>query len=374
LVIGRISTIGRENAAMRPELTKQVVLSNVKREFARVMTVASHINVMEPENTHPQPHPYITTHTVCMRAAGWCDTGFDTVMTVSGAGLLFAYDPKSMMPKYAHLFLEPDSRIAEATGFGWEWLAFEDEDEAWMAIRETIDSGRPAKAHFWEEMLFAGYRDTTHRENRRVFVMGDPFPGPGVWWSWLEFVAWCHKCSEWKLAEIGRHTRRVRRVARRTVAAQIIRETVAWSKNPPLPIRRKLPEALFGLEGIRQYADDVEARPKRYFGEGAWLGCHAINPQWTARSSTAVYLDDLARRAVFRKRVSEQISEAADKYRLAYLSWLEFYRLLGHIAPKSAWNSKKRRREGAAAVRRALEHEKAAIGDLKKALLLNKTR
>ena len=349
---------------------RQVVLRSAKREFTCVMSVASHTNLLEPEKVHPQPHVYITTHLACMRTAGWKDVDLDTVMTVSGAGLIFAYDPRSMSPKYAHLLLEPDERIAEATGFGWEWVIFEDEVEAWEIVRETLDSGRPAKAHFWEEILFIGYKESPRAGGRRVLVIGDPFPGPGVWWSWQEFRDWSDKCLEWRLGEVGRHTKRVRRVARKTVARQILREAIQWSKTPPAPVRRSFPEACFGLEGIRRYADDVEARPRASFEEKAWLGCHAINPQWTARGSTAAYLADLAGSGVFRKNIGNRIRAAAEGYELAHENWLEFYRQLGHVAPRNAWNSKKRRRVGADAVRRALEHETKAIEELNHALIL----
>jgi len=95
----------------------QIALKRVAEEFMYVMTIASHKNVKEPDKVYPQPHVYITTHYVCMRAAGWKDIDFDTLMTVSGAGLLFAYDPKDMMSKYSHIWLGLDKRIAEATGF-----------------------------------------------------------------------------------------------------------------------------------------------------------------------------------------------------------------------------------------------------------------
>ena len=41
--------------------------------------------------------------------------------------------PMSLMPKYAHLQLSPDQRIADATGFGYTWNNFNDLDEAWHA-------------------------------------------------------------------------------------------------------------------------------------------------------------------------------------------------------------------------------------------------
>lgn len=50
-------------------------------------------------------------------------------------------------------------------------------------------------------------------------------------------------------------------------------------------------------------------------------------------------------------------------------AWLAFYENLGHISPEGAWRSKECRSAGAAAIRKALEHEQAAIAKLEAALV-----
>jgi len=356
---------------MKAQDFPQIVLKDAVEEFILVKTIASHENVKEPQRVYPQPHVYITTHYVCMRSAGWKDVDFDTLMTVSGAGLLFAYDPNRGMPKYAHLWLGLDKRIAEATGFGWEWVKFKDEDEAWNLVKETVDSGRPAKGHFWEEMLFAGYQDAARKEDRKVFMMGDPFPGPGEWWTWEQFGEWVRKFTEFNQNEIGRHTKKVGKAAEKKIALQVLKDAVAWSKTPPDAVKNRFPNTLFGLTAIQAYAEDVadvEGKPEAYFKETAWLGCHAINPQWTARNSTAVYLERLVAAKIFSEKVNVHLLAASEGYKAAYADWQEFYRQLGHVAPENAWDTAKNRLAGGAAVRKALEHERAAISELKKAL------
>ena len=166
---------------MTNQKVSSVVLADVTEEFKRTQKIGSHAVPKKPDEWYMQPHVYVTAHYVCMRVAGWSNVDFDTLMTVSGASLLFAYHPDSMMPKYAHVWIDMDKRIAEATGFGWERVKFEGVDEAWKLVTNTIDSGRLGKAHYWEDMLIAGYQDAPANQDRSVFVMGDPFPGDGEW-------------------------------------------------------------------------------------------------------------------------------------------------------------------------------------------------
>jgi len=356
------------NPTVRKKNYSARLLKNAEKEFKYVMTIARHGPLKPDGKFYPQPHVSITARCVCMRAAGWKGVDFDTLMTVSGAGLLFTYQPDAMMPKYAHLWLGPDKRIAEATGFGWEWVKFNGADEAWQLIKETIDSGRPGHGHFWEDMLFVGYRDAARKEQRKLYVMGDPFPGPGVWWTWNQLEEWVVKFAQFGQNNIGRHTRKVRRAAEKKTALQVLKDAVAWSRTPPPAVRKSFPKASFGLAAIQAYADDVEAKPKAYFKETAWLGCHAINPQWAARNSTAAYLKRLAGRETFPKKVNKPLLAAANAYKAAYAAWRQFYQQLGHVAPKNAWNTKQRRLAGAAAIGEALEHEKFAVGEIKDAL------
>jgi len=364
--------VGAMAAAPDDRKHSQVVLENAVKAFKDAQKAASHGNVAQPAEVYPQPSAYLYTHYICMRAAGWDDVDFDTLAAVSGSSALFAYDPTTLMPKYANLHIGMDQRIADATGFGFEWLRFGSEEEAWQLIKQTIDSGRPAKAHYWEDMLFVGYQDAGRKEDRKAYVMGDPFPGPGVWWTWTQFGEWVDDyCKKFKQCELGRHTKRVRKVAAKAVALRVLQDAVAWSTTPPAAVKNASPKARFGLAGIEAYANDVadvDGKPKAYFKEPAWLGCHAINPQWTARNSTGVYLERLAGTKTFGKKVNAHLVAASKTYKVAYTAWQAFYQQLGHAAPKNAWSTKNRRLAGAAAVRDALEHEKAAIDHLRRAL------
>jgi hypothetical protein len=62
------------------------------------------------------------------------------------------------------------------------------------------------------------------------------------------------------------------------------------------------------------------------------------------------------------------MAAAAKEYKAAFAAWHKAYGLLGHGATKPQRRLKKRREAAAALVREALEHEKAAIAELKKAL------
>jgi hypothetical protein len=151
----------------------------------------------------------------------------------------------------------------------------------------------------------------------------------------------------------------------------VMHDLVEWSSDPPAAVRQQLREARFGLDGIAAYAADVadvENKASEYFKETSWLGCHAINPQWAIRNSTAVYLDRLARSTVFPAGANRHLLAAASDYRCAYLAWQDFYRELGHGAPEGAWDTARNRLAGAAAARSWLEHEIAALAEVDQAL------
>jgi hypothetical protein len=78
----------------------------------------------------------------------------------------------------------------------------------------------------------------------------------------------------------------------------------------------------------------------------------------------------LAQKKVFSKEVNGHLFAASKEYKAVYAAWQEFYRQLGHDAPKNAWATKKHRLAGATAVRDGLEHEKVGIAEIQKALAL----
>ena len=343
-----------------PGAQARVLLDGVVADFKRITNDLEGHQVVVGDITYPQPAVYLTTHLVEMWAAGWKDADFDTLAAVSGASALFAYQPDEFMPKYANLHIGMDGRITEATGFGYEWVPFEDTDSAWPIIKESIDSRRPLKGWHWENLLVGGYHDAARKQDRKVFVMDD---GPGTtaeWWTWQRFSEWT---AEWPHF-LGRHTERVETAPAKEIALRVMSDLVEWSANPPDAIAREYPEAKFGLEGIEIYAAhcaDIETYDD-------WVACHPINPQWTVRNSTAAYLDQVAGARIFPAHIAEHITAAAREYRAAYEDWREFYNQLGHDAPENAGKTKERRLAGAAAIRSALEHEKAAIDSVRQAL------
>lgn len=336
----------------------QVVLRRAVRIFDEVAA--------ETQKACWQPRSAMTTHLVCMRAAGWKDADYDTLMTVSGFGISFAYHRKE---KFWVGWVPPpgaDERIARATGFGWQWLHLRDAESAWRLLKRTIRAKRPIRAPYIEELVFAGHQEANRKADRKVLVLCVPFAHPGKWWSWDQFQHWFDTESHGFLA---RHTKRVEQAPPRETAEQVVKTIVQWALHHPLSDNKDYGQVEFGLAGIEAYAADIEdlELTSDDFAAG-WLGCHAIYPQWTARKCTANYLKGAAGR--FPTKVAARIRAAVKEYNAAYKAWQGWEKHLGRDgkAPKNAWRTKTHRLAGAKAVRRAAEHEKAAIIELAQAL------
>ena len=346
-------------------MARQALLKDAVGAFEYMTThVASHKNWGEDVYPYPQPCVYLQMHHVDMQTTGWEAVDFDTLVAVSGASALFAYQPGEFMPKYANLFIGMDRRIAEATGFGYEWLPFENVEQAWQIIRDSVDSGRPVKGWHFENCAFLGYRDAAEVCSRKVYAVGD---GPGefsTWWSWGEFVKWADMVGGWGQARLGRHSKRVRKNGAKTVALRVMRELVEWSRRAPKVCRDRFPDATFGLKGMEAYAADFGNVRKHE----SWGMCHDINPQWTTRNSTAVYLRRVAEAKMFPSAVAGPVMAAAAHYKAGFASWHQTYGLLGHGASKQERRSKVCRATGADLVRDAVGHEEQAVRLLKTAL------
>ena len=152
----------------------------------------------------------------------------------------------------------------------------------------------------------------------------------------------------------------------REVALRVMRDLAEWSSEPPDAANQRFSRAKFGLAGIEAYATDC-ADMATY---SDWSACHDINPQWTIRSSTGVYLESVAGAGLFAEPVNVHLRAAAEHYRAAFADWHESYDLLGHGAPEGAGKMNQRRLAGSAAAQRWLEHEKAAIAEIRHALSL----
>jgi hypothetical protein len=346
--------------------SKQVLLHEVAGTFDELIGRFGCHAVASGGEMYIQPYVYLSLHLVQMRAAGWA-VDFDQVAAVSGASALFAYQRDDFMPKYAHLDVEPDRRIAEATGFGYEWVSFEDVGGAWERVIESIDAGRSAKGWDWEGILFAGYRHARRAEDRKVFALAD---GPGTyarWLTWDEFGEWAGRVGKWGVPHLGRHTGHVGVRPAREVALRLMRDLVAWSTDPPASVRERYPEATLGLAGIEAYAAACE---RADLGED-WLMCHPINGQWGVRNASSVYLRRVAESGILAEAASDQLCAAADAYRAAYEHWATAYREhLGHDVPEERRKTAAARQSAASEFRSALADERTALAAVAEALSL----
>ena len=338
-----------------------VMLPGIEELFARVTNGMTEHAIKVGDELYMQSYVFLTTHLVEMWLMGWEDADFDTLAAVSGASALFGYEPGEFGPKYAHTRIEPHERIARATGFGYEWYRFKDEEDAWQTLKATIDSGHAVKGWHYENVLFGGYQEADVAAGRKVFTMADGPETFARWWTWEEFSQWLKR---WSFGVLGGHTQRVKTDSPQQIAQQVMTDLVEWSRRPPAPVTSGFPKATFGLDGIAAYGRDC-ANTDAY---ESWSACHDINPQWTIRNSTAVYLEGLARDGVLVGDAAQHALEAAKHYRAAFKCWRQFYKLLGHSAPEGAGQSRQRREAGAQQVKQWLEHERAAIAALQKAL------
>jgi hypothetical protein len=316
-----------------------------------------------------QPRSYIVNRLACLRAAGCEDVDYETLMTVSGFGTGFSYEPMARF--WAH-YVPPDGaddRMARATGYRFEWLKRNSVDFYWQTLVETIDSGRPVHAPNVEDVLFVGYRNSPLPEERAVRPLSVAFVDPGEWWTWDTFKHWFRAQS---LGALGRFTRRSEVAAPDATAREVIESILTLATDDPREQRRNLFGVKWGIEAIETYATDIantelSGEADVHFQAG-WLGCHNIYPQFTGRLCASVYLDRIGRSGTFPDDVSEHIIIASRAYESAYGEWRQWEDLLGHsgVASEDAWTTPEKRIAGADFVRRALIHEKAALIELQR--------
>jgi hypothetical protein len=302
-----------------------------------------------------------------MRAAGFDDVDLDDVVTLGGAGGLFGYRHGDFSPKYAFLHVGFDRRITEATGFDYEWLAFDDIEGAWRIVTESVDAGKPVKAMYVEGILFIGYRDHEDPEQRLVYGISQEEPGFSKWMTWDEFAEWENTARQWQNAQLGRYTKRVGARPPAQTVCVVLEDLVQFSKQPPTEVTEKLKGTLWGLAALDQYTSDcgdMEEYPE-------WTICHDMNSQWPTRKCTAAWLNRLATTDLFDVNVDEHLIAASKHYQAAYESWITAFHQCGWRAPKpwkEAGKDPQRRRKAAVAIEGAAEHERAAITAIEKAL------
>jgi hypothetical protein len=353
---------------MKMDNVKEIVLRNVVNEFEYMANnIASHANVHN-DNVYPQPCTYLTTHYICMKAAGFADIDYDVLVAVSGSSALFAYEPNEFMPKYSNLHIGISQRIEHATGFGWERLSANSPTEYFEIIKDSIKNSRPVKAVAYEHILFVGFHDEP--ENRKVYILSD---GADYFVGWANWIMFCQWFNEWSHIKPGRHSGRVAPQSEKQTALQVLQDLSSWAIAPPEAVKNQYPHAKFGLEGIETYANDC-GNVRKYKD---WKACHDINPQWVTRNSSAVYLKYLVEKDLFSSEMNEYLLAASSYYKKTYNSWKEFYRILGHGAPKNAGKDRNNRIAGTNFIKEALEHEKQAltcVNNALKALSANETK
>jgi len=301
-----------------------------------------------------------------LRAAG-CDVDYATLACLTGYPFTFYY----CHDNYHVAYSIPDGweeRVARATGFAWEWVPHYSLLELFDHIRDTIASGRLATAEYPEGVTFAGVEDAPQPEGRRLFSFDPDFEWPGKWWDWSKiqqwYVHWGDPETHRFRTDIGRIAKRVEAAPPREMAIEMLRSIPVWSEDTH---PESLPEARFGLAGIEAYASDIaDLSEDEEYMAGPWRGCHAINPQWRARACPSVYLQRIA--GALDGPARRRVLAAARQYEQAYALWVDWSARLGGPAGRDAWSSANQRQAGAAAIRRACAHERAAVDEIREAL------
>lgn len=311
---------------------------------------------------------------ICLRGAGVKDIDYETLVMLSGFGTSFAYDPV----KFWMMYQPPDppdqteARIARGTGLGWEWITdVRSADQAWGIITASIDAGNPVQGRWLDDYVFAGYQDAAAKADRRIFVAGGWDKPTWQPWSWLD-----QYIAEWgrnPAGIFGRHAgdKAVPKAPPKDIAVDALTAIIRYAEQDPRAAQDRMKDGKFGWAGLDAYAADVADTSKGPDSfDGGWLGCHAVNRQSSGRKCAAAWLARAA--AAFPDPAAGHIRAAAREYQAAYAAWDEFTRHLGaeetlELA-KIRWADPKARSAGAAAVRKALKHEQAAVEAVRRAL------
>ena len=319
---------------------------------------------------------YIYMQTVCARAAGF-DVDYDTFMTVSGCSGAFAYHHKDYHVVY-HVPGPARKRFAEATGFSAEWKQHKTIEAYWRVLKQTIESGQPVHAPFMEQVLFIGYQEAARKQDRKVRPIAVVFVEPNAWWTWAQFEDWYKKHSAGGC--LGRFVKRVKPLPAKQSAIDTLRTLVEYSVTDARAKIKRFAEngTTFGLAGLEAYAADIadlsKSGEKELYFQGGWRGCHDIYPQLGGRWSTENYLKRLATSGALSPEATRHVAAAAREYHAVCAAWEEYET---HLADRNknankAWSMKKHRLAGAAAIRKAIKHERAGLAEIEKALTVLK--
>ena len=338
--------------------SKRVLLKRVCSLFGKVT---------EHTDTYWQPLTRIVSDLVCMKSSGWGRMDYETLMAVAGYGSSFVYKPATL-PLNDYAFCTPPvgsfRRVKDSTGASWDWRRYKTLEGAWKAMKRALDSGVPVRVPWMEDAILAGYQEANLKNDRKAFVMCEPFAKLGKWWTWMEFIDWYENSGHGWLGRLSK--KKARMAPPRAAAVNVLKTFVELATCDPRGATPGFKDVRTGLAAIAAYAEDIAEGVEV---GGGWRGCHCAYPQISGRPSAAQYLRKLGRSSVLGKEASRHVLAAAEGYKAATAAWQEWGLHLGHSAPKNAWNTKKRRLAGATAILNALKHETLAIDEIERALL-----
>ena len=325
-----------------------VLAGDVMKVYEKVMAGAV--------ESYGQTRGELVADVVCMKASG-VEADYETLMTLTGRGITFAYDRKFEFWRPEPAPRDAAERIARDTGLKIETVAFGSAAGAWKILKESVDAGRPMRAKGGRR-IYAGYRDAATEADRMIFTIEPPWVRAMSWESFARRHA--------KAGQFLRYSKGEAELESKEVAVEVMADIVQWSRTHPRADHWAYSRSAFGIAGIEAYAVDIgDAAKTDADFTGGWRGGRHIYPLWTGRKCAAVYLARVAGK--FPDGVRSQIRGAVKEYEAAHAQWLEWEKHLGRHGPLRCWNSKAHREAGAVAVRKAAAHEKKAVAAIEKA-------
>ncbi len=307
-----------------------------------------------------------------LKLAGAARAEYEDILVLSGRATAFAYHP--IRP--AQLEQPPDdpgaveARISGATGFAWESLTYDGTSEdAWRAVRASLDEGRPLQARWTDDLIFCGYRDDTTPEGREVMV-GGGWDAP-TWWSWGRFDKWVAE-----FGVMGRVGSGVTVAPRHQTARASLEAMARAAEADPRGSATPGGSTGYGTAGIRAFArdlGDLALRPDHW--GGCWISGYCVYRQVSGRAAAARFVR--AAVADCAPAAAQSLLAAAESFERAAEAWAGWDAELGFgaarsgsVEPRSLWYSAGNRRQASFWVHRACEHETEAARQLELALRL----
>ena len=323
---------------------------------------------------YAQPYHYPLAMLTCMRAAGWPNMDYGTLLVESGVGLSFGYKRNACVHMYALQWTALD-RIASATGCRIERTVCDTVEDVWVYVTDSIDRGLPVACEYAEFHVVAGYRQGTEADDRAILVLGN-YPISNSVVDWLDWgqISKLHQDCPWSKNRY-RFEGRTTAVPPVETATNVMRWLEEWSHRHPARDHPLCEGAQFGTAAIEAYAHDLGDISLTVEGDFQWgnNACHAITPQWTSRRHIAAYLREKA--PLFERSFAAQMAAAAAEYDGFCAAWERYDELLGqrfvhrHGGDQTAgWASIERRKAGSQAVYQAAAHERGAVAEISQAL------